>query len=175
MIRPIVTVSPGDLSNINLSLFRRSDAVVAEDECLVGLVQDLIDTMHAHSICVGLAAVQIGINKQVIVINTSKDPTNGDIVMLNPHIISTYGKKDIKHESCMSLPDWTGDVERRSKVVVAFTDLQGNEQELSADGYLSRAIQHEIDHLAGKLYAHLLIPGTELSPTELFRSDIVRK
>ncbi len=120
------------------------------------LVQDLVDTMYAAGHSVGVAAPQIGETKRVVVVDVShskmgRDNNHGLLVMINPEILEHEGKKRMR-EGCMSVPDYTGNVVRAERIVVQFTDRQGSERVIEADGFEAVAIQHEIDHLDGLLF-----------------------
>jgi peptide deformylase len=127
------------------------------------LASDLLDTMSAQPLCVGLAANQIGSTLQVAVIELS---SSDQLVLVNPKLVSASGKKDRKRESCMSLWGLTGDVERRSKATVVYQDLDLNTHEQTFEGFVARVVQHEIDHLEGRLFIEHVVG--EPSATELF-------
>ena len=93
-----------------------------------------------------------------------------DLILINPEIISLTGKKDVKRESCMSVWGEQGEVQRRSKLKIKYRDTNFEEQFLQCDGFLSRAIQHELDHLQGILYCDIILPETELSHAMFFDS-----
>lgn len=89
--------------------------------------------------------------------------------MVNPEVVREFGGKDKKRESCMSLPGWTGDVVRREKLTVRFLDLTGEAVEQTFSGFEARVVAHEIDHLAGVLYADRSREGGfPLAETDLF-------
>lgn len=136
------------------------------DKKIEALVQDLIDTMHTHPICVGLAAPQIGSDLRIAVVNL-KNEDSTDLILVNPRLISTSGKKDIKFESCMSLPGWRGYVERRKKAIIEWQDTEGVTHEEQFEGFLARAILHEIDHLDGLMF-HEYDKSIQLEQTDLF-------
>lgn len=117
----------------------------------------MIETMY-HANGIGLAATQVGIPIRLFVIDVDQLEENAKpIVFINPKIISLEGKE--KHdEGCLSIPGQTAPVERASKVTVRFMNLEGNIMELVAEGLLARAIQHENDHLDGKLFIDRLSP-----------------
>lgn len=127
------------------------------DETIVNLVQDLLDTMRAGPGSVGVAAPQIGVALRVCVVDVSnsrhgKDNNHGLLCMVNPEIVSRSGAA-VMREGCMSVPDYTGDVERATEITVRFTDSRsGEERELTASGFEAVAIQHEMDHLDGVLF-----------------------
>ncbi|HDR47011.1 MAG TPA: peptide deformylase [Geoalkalibacter subterraneus] len=120
------------------------------------LVQDLVDTMYAAGHSVGVAAPQIGVIRRVVVVDVShskmgRDNNHGLLVMINPDILEHEGKKRMR-EGCMSVPDYTGNVIRAERIVVQFTDREGSERVIDAEGFEAVAIQHEIDHLDGLLF-----------------------
>ena len=127
------------------------------DDAITALIQDLIDTMRAGPGSVGVAAPQIGAGLRVCVVDVSKsrhgkDNNHGLLCMVNPEIISRSGAA-VMREGCMSVPDYTGDVERATEITVRFLDgLSGQQQEIAASGFEAVAIQHEVDHLDGMLF-----------------------
>ncbi len=130
--------------------------VVSVDAEIKGLLQDLLDTMHAGPGSVGVAAPQIGVTLRVCVVDVSasrngKDNNHGLLQMINPEIAFRAGAA-IMREGCMSVPDYTGDVERATEITVRFTDENGAEREIAASGFEAVAIQHEMDHLDGILF-----------------------
>ncbi len=130
--------------------------VAAIDPEIRGLVRDLIDTMHAGPGSVGVAAPQIGVSLRVCVVDVSasrqgKDNNHGLLVLVNPEIVAREGAA-VMREGCMSIPDYTGDVERATAITVRFTDESENAREVAAEGFEAVAIQHEMDHLDGVLF-----------------------
>jgi peptide deformylase len=126
---------------------------------------DLLDTMGAQQLCVGLAANQIDSPLSVAVVSrsgTEEEP----LILFNPVVLSATGKKDKKRESCMSVWGFTGEVERRSNIVVAFEDYQLQPMELMLSGFVARVAAHEIDHLQGVTFVDHVAGG--LVPTDLF-------
>jgi peptide deformylase len=126
------------------------------DSDIEGLVHDLIDTMHAGPGSVGVAAPQIGVSLRVCVVDVSanrhgKDNNHGLLIMVNPEIIRREGSFTMR-EGCMSVPDYTGDVERAERICVRYLDNDGNPVEIEASSFEAVAIQHEIDHLDGLLF-----------------------
>ncbi len=121
-----------------------------------GLVEDLIDTMREGPGSVGVAAPQIGVSLRVCVVDVSasrqgKENNHGLLVMVNPEIVGRTGAA-IMREGCMSVPDYTGDVERATEIAVRFLDGGGVERQVRASGFEAVAIQHEMDHLDGVLF-----------------------
>jgi peptide deformylase len=116
------------------------------------LAQDMLDTMYAND-GVGLAAPQVGVSKRMFVLDVAaQDEPRKPLVFINPEIIKAEGEM-VGTEGCLSFPGVFFEVKRFSKVTVKYTNLSGKEQKLTADGnLLSRAIQHELDHLNGELF-----------------------
>jgi len=130
--------------------------VMSIDNAILNLVEDLLDTMHAGPGSVGVAAPQIGVTLRVCVVDVSasrngKDNNHGLLRMINPEIIARSGAA-IMREGCMSVPDYTGDVERSTEITVRFDEPDGSRRELVASGFEAVAIQHEMDHLDGMLF-----------------------
>jgi peptide deformylase len=112
------------------------------------LLNDMADTMY-DAPGVGLAAPQIGISKRVVVIDVGDE--NGLVELINPEILEKDGEQ-FGPEGCLSIPGLTGDVRRANTVKVKALNRDGNEIVLEGEGYLARAIQHEVDHLNGVLF-----------------------
>lgn len=137
-----------------LKVVCRPVAVIDKD--ISALIEDLVDTMHAGPGSVGVAAPQIGVTQRLCVVDVSenrhgRDNNHGLLVLVNPEIIDREGSA-IMREGCMSVPDYTGDVERSTSVTVRFLDQAGVTRELTASGFEAVAIQHEMDHLDGLLF-----------------------
>lgn len=119
------------------------------------LIDDMIETMHYYN-GVGLAAVQVGTLKKVIVI----DIEDGEIyVLINPKILKTKGEKECD-EGCLSFPNQFGKVIRPIEVVVEYYDRNGKKNKLKAKDLLAQAICHECDHLEGILFIDQILPGS---------------
>ena len=115
------------------------------------LIDNLFDTMY-NSNGIGLAAVQIGILKRILVIDVStKDEKNQPIVLVNPVIKNLSNEKSIYEEGCLSIPETFIEIERPKICEVEYIDRKGSKKILKCDGLLSTCIQHEINHLDGKL------------------------
>jgi len=130
--------------------------VTAFDAGLEALIADLVDTMRAGPGSVGVAAPQIGVPLRVCVVDVStsklgRDNNHGLLVMVNPHITQREGAA-VMREGCMSIPDYTGDVERATDITIRFQDGDGAFHEIDASGFEAVAIQHETDHLDGMLF-----------------------
>ncbi len=117
------------------------------------LVEDLFDTMHADK-GIGLAANQVGIIQRVAVVEVGEEPS---VVLIDPTIVERAGTIRCE-EGCLSIPDIFADVDRAVSIVVETTTLEGTRTRLEATELLSRAIQHEIDHLDGILFIDHLSP-----------------
>ena len=154
-ILPIVTY--------NDPVLREKAAPVTEmNDVVRRLIDDMIETMY-HSNGVGLAAPQIGESLQIFVTNSDPmteefedEPDVGEMVFINPEIISLSGDKIRMEEGCLSLPTLRDDVNRPDEVRIRFLDREMNPQELTATGWFSRVIQHEYDHLQGVLFIDYL-------------------
>ena len=125
-----------------------STQVESFDKELKELVSDMIATMYAAP-GIGLAAIQIGIPKSVIVFDCSEEARSPQS-LINPRIIKAEGEVN-SEEGCLSIPGYRETIKRSEKVLVSGFDLEGKPIEISADGLLSRCLQHEIDHTKGKL------------------------
>ena len=137
-------------------LKKKSREVELIDEKLQILIDDMIETMHKYN-GVGLAAVQIGVLKRVIVIDLYDD--KGPIVMINPIIIKTKGEQEVD-EGCLSFPNQFAKVIRPAEVVAEYTDRDGKRMQVKAKELLAQAICHEVDHLNGEVFVDKILPGT---------------
>ncbi len=131
------------------------------DDEIRTLVTDLIDTMRGGPGSVGVAAPQIGVSLRACVVDVSssrngRDNNHGLLVMLNPEIVAAQGAA-VMREGCMSVPDYTGDVQRHTEITVRFTDAEGESREVQASGFEAVAIQHEMDHLDGVLFLDRIV------------------
>jgi peptide deformylase len=137
-------------------LKKRCHGIERVDATILGLINDLIDTMKEGPGSVGVAAPQIGVSLSACVVDVSnnrlgKENNHGLLVMLNPEILSSSGSS-VMREGCMSVPDYTGDVERSTLITVKYLNQDGKIQTVEASGFEAVAIQHEIDHLDGILF-----------------------
>jgi peptide deformylase len=130
------------------------------DNTLDQLIQDMVETMHAAP-GVGLAANQVGVSLQMAVIDLSSRENDEQrhplIVIINPEILSSEGAV-VEEEGCLSIPDYSEKVKRAAKVTVRAQDRTGKYFEVTAEGLLAKALQHEIDHLNGVLFIDRLSP-----------------
>ncbi len=137
-------------------LKKKSREVEAIDEKIQTLIDDMIETMHKYN-GVGLAAVQVGILKRVVVIDLYDD--KGPIVLINPVIVKTKGEQEVE-EGCLSFPNQFAKVIRPAEVVAEYTDREGRRMKVKAKELLAQAICHELDHLNGEVFMDKIIPGT---------------
>ena len=125
------------------------------DASIKKLVDDMFETMYVAP-GIGLAATQVNVHKQVIVIDISEEK-NQPLCLINPQIIAQEGTETCD-EGCLSVPDIYETVKRSEKVTVKALDQNGEEYTLQADELLAVCIQHEMDHLKGKLFVDYLSP-----------------
>ena len=143
-IKNIITVPDEMLKNISEPI---EDIGVNEKK----LINDLIETMYASK-GIGLAAVQVGILKRILVIDvSSKDEKKNPLSFINPVIRSVSDEMSVYEEGCLSIPDTFIEIERPSLCEVEYINIEGKKKILKCDGLLSTCIQHEINHLDGKL------------------------
>ena len=137
------------------------------DEELKTLTDDMFETMHSVN-GIGLAATQIGIAKQVAVIDISPEK-NEPLVIVNPKIqILDPSKKEDYDEGCLSVPGFFETISRPSDIQLSYQDLNGQKQEIKPEGLLAKVVQHELDHLNGRLFVCLLY--TSPSPRDAHES-----
>jgi peptide deformylase len=149
-IRPIIEV-PDPL------LRQKSMPVNAVDDDLRALIADMFETMYAAP-GIGLAAIQVGIPKRVLVIDLQEPPEEGaepvrdPRVFINPEILDTSDQEVPYTEGCLSVPDQYAEVERPDRVRARWLDEEGNSHEEDIEGLLATCLQHEMDHLEGILF-----------------------
>ena len=159
-IRPIVKLPDPVLKQM-------SQPVERVDDELRALVGDMLQTMY-DAPGIGLAAVQIGIPRRLLVIDLAKEDQPKDPkAFINPEIVWSSDETSVYEEGCLSIPDVFYDVERPAEVKVKYVDEQGRQQEMHCSGLMATCIQHEIDHLNGVLFIDHL--------SRLKRSMVVRK
>ena len=136
-------------------LRRPTRPVSAFDAALNRLIDDMIETMHAAP-GIGLAAPQIGIDLQVCVIDLSAGASHADVIVLaNPHFVERRGMQ-LESEGCLSVPTFYATVARAATVVVRGQDRDGEWRTHEGTGLLARALQHELDHLRGRIFVDRL-------------------
>ena len=137
-------------------LHKVAKPVTVFDERLKKLVADMAETMY-DAPGVGLAATQIDVHEQVLVIDVS-DTNNELRVFINPEITWSSDEKQVYDEGCLSVPGIYDGVERHAQIKVRALDVKGQPFEVEADGLLAVCIQHEMDHLLGKVFVEYLSP-----------------
>lgn len=151
-------------------LKERSAPVAGVDDGVSSVIDDLLDTMRASPGGVGIAAPQVGVLKRIIAVDVSahrrggQEQNHGLLVLLNPEILARGGKQLVR-EGCMSVPDYTANVQRAQWVLVDALDRDGKQVILEAIGFEAVAIQHEMDHLDGILFLDRVVSVK----TDLFR------
>ncbi|MEO0614677.1 MAG: peptide deformylase [Pseudomonadota bacterium] len=131
----------------------KATPVAEVDDEIRTLIDNLFETMYSAP-GIGLAATQVDVHKRVLVTDVSEDKSE-PLALVNPVILSKNGV-EVMEEGCLSVPGYYEKVERADSIVVRFLDRDGNEQTLETDGLLAVCIQHEIDHLDGKLFVDYL-------------------
>lgn len=136
-----------------------SNDIINYDRELDQFIEDMIETMYKAN-GIGLAANQVGDRRSVLLVDekAGEDQRKSLIVMINPRISSSSEKSIYYQEGCLSIPGFFEDINRPEEIEVEYLDRKGNPQKLSAGNLLSRVIQHEIDHLQGKLFIDYLTP-----------------
>ncbi len=137
-------------------LRKKSRTVEVIDDKIRELVDDMVETMHKFD-GLGLAAVQVGVLKRIVVIDLYDE--KGVIVLINPEIKKEKGLQ-IVEEGCLSFPNKFAKVERPEQVTVEALNIKGEKIKLTGKGLLAQAIAHEIDHLNGEVFIDKIIPGT---------------
>ena len=149
------------ISNIRMEgvpiLSKISKEVEKVDDKVKQLVQDMFDTMHKAD-GLGLAAVQVGILKRIVVIDLYDGVSK--FVLINPVITKAEGEKVEFEEGCLSFPNQFAKVERYNNVTVEALDIDGKKIKIEASEILAQCIQHECDHLEGHVFKEKMIPGS---------------
>ncbi|MGB3875122.1 peptide deformylase [Shinella zoogloeoides] len=116
------------------------------------LADDMLETMY-DAPGIGLAAIQIGVARRMLVLDVSKDGEDKKpLVFINPEIVTASDARSVYEEGCLSIPDYYAEVERPASITVRHLDREGKEQVTEAEGLLATCLQHEIDHLNGVLF-----------------------
>jgi len=137
----------------------KADPIGSVDDELRRLADDMLETMY-DAPGIGLAAPQVGVLQRVLVMDCVKeeDAAPQPMVLINPEIIEASEEMSVYDEGCLSIPDQYAEVERPAEVKVQWTDLDGKTQQERFDGLWATCVQHEIDHLDGKLFIDYLKP-----------------
>ncbi|HEX7532666.1 MAG TPA: peptide deformylase [Methyloceanibacter sp.] len=148
-------------------LRKKAKSIERVDADLRRLVDDMLATMY-DAPGIGLAAPQIGILRRLIVMDPAKDEApKTPVIMVNPEILERSEELRVHDEGCLSIPDFTAEIERPAKTRVSFLDRAGKKQEIELEGIWSTLVQHEIDHLNGVLFIDYM--------SRLKRDRIVKK
>lgn len=148
-------------------LRQASSPIPKVDDAVRKLIDDMLETMYAAP-GIGLAAVQVAVPRRLIVLDTAGEGEEPrPLAMINPEIVRLGDETRVYEEGCLSLPEVRIDIERPTTLTVQYVDRSGRLQTLDADGLLATAIQHEVDHLDGKLIIDFL--------SRLKRDIIVRR
>ncbi|MEG3637974.1 peptide deformylase [Magnetococcus sp. PR-3] len=164
LLQPCRTLEPEDFSDPEFQNF----------------VDDLIETTEHAPGCVGLASPQVNKAIRMVVVNCGlarKPPEDhhGELIMCNPEILSWEGM-DTAREGCMSVPDYTGNVMRATDVSVQFQDRHGDEQVIHFTSFEARVVQHEMDHLEGKLFTDRVVSRkADLFPRKVYQKKRKKK
>ncbi|PPJ48005.1 peptide deformylase [Rhizobium sp. KAs_5_22] len=144
-IKPLIILPDPLLRQVSTSI-ERVDAELQK------LADDMLETMY-EAPGIGLAAIQVGVSRRLLVIDVSKEGEDKQpLVFINPEIIKSSDERSVYEEGCLSIPDYYAEVERPAMVTVKSIDRDGKEQMTEADGLLATCLQHEIDHLNGVLF-----------------------
>ena len=136
-------------------LRQKSQDVDIVDNQIRKIMDDMLDTMYAAP-GIGLAAIQIGILKRIIVIDLSKEEEKKPLYFVNPKIISKSNNNSTYEEGCLSVPGQFAEIDRPDRCHINYLDYNGEQQELNTEGLLATCIQHEMDHLEGILFIDYL-------------------
>ncbi|MGK7940899.1 MAG: peptide deformylase [Crocosphaera sp.] len=156
----LITVEKEKLDNPPLDIHFLGDRVLRQpakrvakvDDSIRQLAKEMLQTMYSSQ-GIGLAAPQVGIHKQLIVIDCEPDnPTNPPLILINPKITGSSKELCVVEEGCLSIPGVYLDVTRPKIVEVSFKDEQGKPRKIKATDLLARVIQHEMDHLNGVMF-----------------------
>ncbi len=149
-------------------LRRKSAPVERVDAELKRLIDDMFETMYAAP-GIGLAGIQVVVPRRVVVIDVTRDENEPPqpFAMINPEILRLGDETAVYEEGCLSIPEVYAEIERPAGARVRYTDREGEIQEMDCDGILATVVQHEIDHLDGKLFIDFL--------SRLRRDRIIKK
>ncbi|MDX3926588.1 MAG: peptide deformylase [Shinella sp.] len=144
-----------------------SSPIEAVNDDVRKLADDMLETMY-DAPGIGLAAIQIGVPRRMLVLDVSKEEEGKQpLVFINPEIVSSSEARSVYEEGCLSIPDYYAEVERPAEIEVRYVDRDGKQQTIKADGLLATCLQHEIDHLNGVLFIDYI--------SKLKREMVIRK
>jgi peptide deformylase len=142
------------------------------DPAVQAVIDDLLASMRGTGHSVGVAAPQLGVGLRVAVVDVTGHAKarscHGELVLVNPEVVLAEGPV-VGREGCMSVPDLTGEVVRASRVVVRALDRHGVEHVVEADEFEARALQHELDHLEGRLFLDRLVAADRVFRRKVYR------
>ena len=160
------------LTEPNKILRQKSLIVESVDENIQKLMDDMLDTMYAAP-GIGLAAIQVGVPKRVIVLDIArKDSPKNPMFFVNPEIINKSKNNSTYEEGCLSVPGQFAEIDRPDQCHIKYLDYYGQPQEIKSEGMLSTCIQHEMDHLEGILFIDYL---SKLKKTMIIKKLTKRK
>jgi peptide deformylase len=148
-----------------------SQSVTAFDAELARFIGDLDHTMRAFPGCVGLAAAQVNHFQRIAIVDVSSKPKivhNGRLILINPTVVLAHGSA-VGREGCLSVPDYTGNVERAQRIEIETHDVEGNRRRYMCEGYEARAVLHEIDHLDGLLFLDRVVGARNLFRRKVYK------
>jgi peptide deformylase len=137
-------------------LRQTSTPVASLSKDVRALADDMLETMY-DAPGIGLAAIQIGVPQRIVTIDLAKkDEPHTPVIFINPEIIHSSEETSVYEEGCLSIPEYYEEVTRPARVKIRYMDIKGAAQEMDAEGLMATCIQHEIDHLNGKLFIDYL-------------------
>ena len=154
-------------------LKQASEPVESFDQELRAFIADLEDTRRAGPAAVGIAAPQVGRHQRIVIVDVSGRPkttSHGHLVLINPEITHWEGF-EIGREGCLSVPDYTGNVIRATRIKLRAQDPEGEGHTYEMEGFEARAVQHEMDHLDGLLFIDRVVSRR----TDLYRRKVYQK
>ena len=152
-------------------LRQKSSDIREVDSNIRKLIDDMLETMY-DAPGIGLAAIQIGILKRIVVIDISKNSEKEPLCLVNPEIIFKSKNKVVYEEGCLSLPGYFAEIERPEECHLKYLDYKGEHKELKTKGLLATCIQHEVDHLDGILFIDYL---SKLKKTMILKKLLKQK
>ncbi len=170
---------PLEIHTLGHRVLRKSARRISKvDESIRELARDMLRSMYAAK-GIGLAAPQVGIHKQLLVMDLDiENPSTPPLVLINPEIIGSSASVETYEEGCLSIPGVYLDVVRPSEVKISFRDEMGRPKKMNADGLIARCIQHEMDHLNGVLFVDRVSDQESLNKELIehgFRNEDVHK
>jgi len=155
-------------------LKQESQAVTVFDDELRAFIADLEETRQAGPAAVGIAAPQVNRHQRIVIVDCSTTrkpvPNHGHLILVNPEITEWDGY-EMGREGCLSVPDYTGNVIRATRITLRAQDPDGNPLQFAMEGFEARAVQHELDHLDGLLFIDRVVSRR----TDLFRRKVYQK